>query len=102
MSDVPLGFAVSGGIDSAAIIGYARQALGPDADLALFSVVSPNTQADEFSWQQQVAEYNGATWHKLDTGDIGHQALAEVASATDLPPLAWNNLKLSSNVCCCR
>ena len=92
MSDVPLGFAVSGGIDSAAIIGYARQALGPDADLALFSVVSPNTQADEYAWQQQVAEYNGAIWHKLDTGDIGHQALAEVASATDLPPLAWNNL----------
>jgi len=83
MSDVPLGFAVSGGLDSAAVIGLARKALGEDAPLSLFSIVSSDPQSDERQWQQQVAKYNHADWQNL---------LEEVARATDLPPIAWNNL----------
>lgn len=92
MSDVPLGFAVSGGLDSAAVIGLARKALGADAPLSLFSIVSSDPQSDERRWQQQVAEYNQAEWHHFAIEDAGPQLLEEVARATDLPPIAWNNL----------
>lgn len=92
MSDVPLGFAVSGGLDSAAVIGLARHSLGPDAALHLFSVVSSDSQSDERHWQQQVAEYNHAEWHTFAIENAGSHLLEEVARATDLPPIAWNNL----------
>jgi len=92
MSDVPLGFAVSGGLDSAAVIGLARKALGEDAPLSLFSIVSSDPQSDERQWQQQVAKYNHADWHTFAIEDAGSHLLEEVARATDLPPIAWNNL----------
>lgn len=92
MSDVPLGFAVSGGLDSAAVIGLARKALGEDAPLSLFSIVSSDPQSDERQWQQQVAKYNHADWHTFAIEDAGSHLLEKVARATDLPPIAWNNL----------
>lgn len=92
MSDVPLGFAVSGGLDSAAVIGLARKALGEDAPLSLFSIVSSDPQSDERQWQQQVAKYNHADWHTFAIEDAGSHLLEEVARAADLPPIAWNNL----------
>jgi asparagine synthase (glutamine-hydrolysing) len=92
MADVPLGFAVSGGLDSAAVIGLARKTLGADAPLSLFSIVSSDPQSDERQWQQQVSEYNHAEWHTFAIEDAGPHLLEEVARATDLPPIAWNNL----------
>ena len=92
MSDVPLGFAVSGGLDSAAVIGLARNSLGPEAPLHLFSVVSSDPQSDERTWQLQVAEYNRAEWHTFAIEDAGPHLLEEAARATDMPPIAWNNL----------
>jgi asparagine synthase (glutamine-hydrolysing) len=92
MSDVPLGFAVSGGLDSAAIIGLARKSLGTDAPLSLFSIISSDPSSDEAFWQQQVAEYNHAEWYRYAIEDSGSHLLEEVTRATDLPPIAWNNL----------
>ncbi len=92
MSDVPLGFAVSGGLDSAAVIGLARKTLGADAPLSLFSIISSDPQSDERQWQQKVAEFNRAEWHTLAIEDAGLHLLEEVARTTDLPPIAWNNL----------
>ncbi|MEY4002079.1 MAG: asparagine synthase [Bacteroidota bacterium] len=92
MSDVPLGFAVSGGLDSAAVIGLARKLMGTDASISLFSIISSDPKSDERQWQQQVAEYNRAEWHCFAIEDAGPHLLEEVARATDLPPIAWNNL----------
>lgn len=92
MADVPLGFAVSGGLDSAAVIGLVRKTLGEDAPLSLFSIVSSDPQSDERQWQQQVAEYNRAEWYSFAIEDAGPHLLEEVARTTDLPPIAWNNL----------
>lgn len=92
MSDVPLGFAVSGGLDSAAVIGLARKSLGAEAPILLFSIISSDPTSDERIWQQQVAEYNDAQWHSFSMDNAGSHLLEEVARATDLPPIAWNNL----------
>jgi asparagine synthase (glutamine-hydrolysing) len=92
MSDVPLGFAVSGGLDSAIIIGAARKKLGPDADLKLFSVVSDDAQSNESFWQEKVATFNRADWHKTSTEDFTAELLPKVVAATDIPAVAWNNI----------
>lgn len=92
MSDVPLGFAVSGGLDSAAVIGLARQQLGADVPLKLFSVTSTDPGSDESAWQREVAEFNGAEWHHVNIEDAGPHLLEEVVNRTGLPPVAWNNL----------
>jgi asparagine synthase (glutamine-hydrolysing) len=92
MADVPLGFAVSGGLDSAIIIGAARKELGPDADLKLFSIVSDDAQSDESLWQEKVAVFNHAEWHKTNTADFTADLLQTVTAATDMPSVAWNNI----------
>lgn len=90
-SDVPLGFAVSGGLDSAIILGIARKLL-PDRELHAFSVVSGNSNADESAWQEQVVRFNNAKWHTVDITQQGPQLLEEVVQRTDLPAVAWNNV----------
>lgn len=92
MADVPLGFALSGGLDSAGIVGIARKCLGPEAEMKLFSVVSGNAAADESVWQAQVADFNRAQWFKLNIDEVGVGSLLEVAASSDLPPVGWNNV----------
>lgn len=59
-SDVPVGVALSGGIDSSAIVGIVR-ALEPDYPLQVFSFVTPGQAADESRWIDLVAAEVGAT-----------------------------------------
>lgn len=92
MADVPLGFALSGGLDSAGIVGLARKSLGADADIKLFSVVSGNPQADESGWQKQVADFNGAQWFKLNMDTVGTGSLIDTIKQSDLPAVGWNNV----------
>ncbi|MCE5280380.1 MAG: asparagine synthase (glutamine-hydrolyzing) [Planctomycetaceae bacterium] len=46
-SDVPLGVALSGGLDSSAITMLARAGLGPQSDLSTFSYVADNALSEE-------------------------------------------------------
>lgn len=91
VSDVPLGFAVSGGLDSAAIIGVVRK-LKPDAELSAFSIVSNNPDKDERLWQQKVIEFNRAHGHSSNISEASATLLQTVIKSTDLPAVAWNNL----------
>lgn len=92
ISDVPLGFAVSGGIDSAAIIGLARKKMGMDVPLKLFSIISDDASTDESAWQREVADFNHAEWYTEKLETASPDLLLKVARAADLPPVAWNNL----------
>lgn len=91
-SDVPLGFAVSGGVDSAALVGLARDLLGKEAHIHAFSVVSPGCESDESTYQQAVVEAVGGIWHKIDVADIGFDDLERYIRATHRIPVAWNNI----------
>ena len=91
-SDVPLGFAVSGGIDSAALVSMARVILGKEAHLHCFSVVSPGSVADESEYQKAVVEKVGGIWHTIDVMDLDAFDLEKYIAATHRIPVAWNNL----------
>jgi asparagine synthetase B (glutamine-hydrolysing) len=91
-SDVPIGFAVSGGIDSAALAGMAREIMGKEAHLHVFSVVAPGMDGDESEYQKSVVEHVGGIWHTVDVRELDGQYLERYVKATHRIPVAWNNL----------
>ena len=64
-SDVPLGAAVSGGIDSSAIVCAAR-ALNPDLPIKTFSYVARGLPFNEEKWIDLVNGHVGAVEHKFE------------------------------------
>lgn len=63
-SDVPLGAALSGGIDSASIVCCMRH-LEPDIPIHTFTFVSPGYRYDEEKWADQVNTAVNAISHKI-------------------------------------
>jgi asparagine synthase (glutamine-hydrolysing) len=63
-SDVQIGTALSGGIDSSAIVSAVRH-LQPDVDLHTFSYIAADEQLTEERWVDIVVEHTGATVHKI-------------------------------------
>lgn len=49
-SDVPLGFALSGGVDSGAVAASARRLLGADAEIHTFSYIADDPALTEKTW----------------------------------------------------
>lgn len=64
-SDVPLGVALSGGIDSSAVVCAIRH-LEPDLPIHTFSFVTPDSEISEERWVDQVNRHVGAIPHKID------------------------------------
>jgi asparagine synthase (glutamine-hydrolysing) len=62
-SDVPVGAALSGGVDSSSIVAAMRQVAGADLDLRTFSFVADEEAIDESRWANLVAEAAGAQRH---------------------------------------
>ena len=91
-SDVPIGFAVSGGIDSAALVGMAREIMGKEAHLHVFSVIAPGMDGDESEYQKSVVEHVGGIWHTVDVRELDGKYLERYIKATHRIPVAWNNL----------
>lgn len=65
-SDVPLGIALSGGIDSSAIVGAARM-LEPQMPLHTFSFVAPGFAKSEHEWVARVVDATGAISHTIES-----------------------------------
>lgn len=63
-SDVPVGFALSGGIDSSAIVHLAQQVM-PGLEPRTFSFVSPGSAVDESRWVQVARENLGGSWEQV-------------------------------------
>ena len=63
-SDVPLGAALSGGIDSSAIV-CAMRYLEPDAPINTFSYVAQGSEVSEENWIDLVNTHAGAAAHKV-------------------------------------
>ncbi|MAZ08015.1 MAG: asparagine synthetase B [Rickettsiales bacterium] len=70
-SDVPLGVALSGGLDSSAITCAIRY-LEPKIELHTFSYVATKSSLSEESWVDIVNKYTNAISHKImvNTGDL--------------------------------
>ena len=63
-SDVAVGAALSGGIDSSSIASVVRH-LYPKADLHTFSYIASDSRISEESWVDQIISWTGATGHKV-------------------------------------
>ncbi|WP_166866291.1 asparagine synthase (glutamine-hydrolyzing) [Salinibacterium sp. ZJ70] len=72
-SDVPLGIALSGGIDSSAIVGAVRR-LEPDLPIQAFSFIAPGFARSEHEWIERVATSLRATSHTVQASpeDLEH------------------------------
>lgn len=63
-ADVPVGAALSGGIDSSAVACAMRQAEGDALDLHTFSFTAPGSPFDEETWADRAGRAARATMHK--------------------------------------
>ena len=63
-SDVPLGIALSGGVDSSAIICGARK-IEPEMPIHAFSFVARGADVSEEKWIDSVVDHTGSICHKI-------------------------------------
>ena len=82
LSDVPLGFFLSGGIDSSAILAGAARAL-PAENIKTFTIGFREPSFDESQYAREVAEVFGASndvdWLELDTArDLAQSVLSRM------------------------
>jgi len=66
-SDVPVGAALSGGLDSSAVVCAMREA-DPGLSLHAFSYVAEDPRFDEERWADLAAQASGAELHKVRAG----------------------------------
>ena len=64
-ADVPVGSALSGGIDSSAVVMAMRQLQGPSLDIHAFSYVADDKALSEEAWIDRVGAAAAATVHKV-------------------------------------
>jgi asparagine synthase (glutamine-hydrolysing) len=85
-ADVPLGFFLSGGVDSATVVALAREALGPEATLDTFTIGFDDQSYDESAAARELAAHFGARHHEK-TLDLGGSLdlLDEILGAVDEP-----------------
>ncbi len=65
-SDVPVGSCLSGGLDSSAIVGIARELLGKDTPYHSFTGRFPGTPADEWPYAKLVVDRHDTTAHVVE------------------------------------
>lgn len=77
-SDVPLGTALSGGIDSSSIVAVIRALHPRDVELHTFSYIAADPKINEESWIDLVTQATGAIPHKVRPG--AEEILADLDS----------------------
>ncbi len=68
-SDVPLGAALSGGIDSSSVVCAMRH-IEPDADIHTFSYIARGYRASEEKWVDMVNSHTNAIEHKVVASNV--------------------------------
>ena len=87
-SDVPVGFALSGGVDSSSNVMAARAVLGHAAELHTFSFIPDDARINEEPWVDEVVRAAGARSHKLRLGPAELERDIEMLAAVQGEPFA--------------
>lgn len=83
-SDVEVSFALSGGIDSSAIVCIARH-LYPNLDIHTFSYISKDKKSEE-KWIDIINKYNKCISHKVySNGSIKNEEVIDLLNTQDEP-----------------
>jgi asparagine synthase (glutamine-hydrolysing) len=91
-SDVPVGFALSGGVDSSAIATVARRVIGPGPELHAFSYIADDPRLDEGHWARMAADAAGARVHPVGVPADGLRSDLEDLIASQGEPLAGTSI----------
>lgn len=90
-SDVPLGTALSGGIDSSSIVAAIRL-LQPGAEIHAFSYIAAGTPLDEERWIDIAARASSAQTHKVYPDAGGFQSDLAALNAAQGEPFASTSI----------
>jgi asparagine synthase (glutamine-hydrolysing) len=89
LSDRPVGFFLSGGIDSSLVVAMARKIVGPTPPLHCFTARSPELEIEGFQsdlpYAQIVAQHLGAHLHEVDISPPTFGDVAEMVRILDEP-----------------
>lgn len=92
-SDVHLGLALSGGLDSSILSGVIKNLLGADAGkVSCFSAVSPGSANDESVFIDRISSYHGVKVNKVELGVANDGSLNGLLSDCSY----WNDAPLAS------
>lgn len=85
-SDVPVGAALSGGVDSTSIVCAMRETGGPSLKIHTFSYIADDAKLSEEKWMDMAGAACGAEMHKAQPGaaDLARE-LDELIECQDLP-----------------
>jgi asparagine synthase (glutamine-hydrolysing) len=90
-SDVPLGAALSGGLDSSAIVCAMRH-LEPDAPIHTFSFIARDSMVSEEAWVDRVNQHVGANAHKVSVSSSDLASDLEDLIATQGEPFGGTSI----------
>jgi asparagine synthase (glutamine-hydrolysing) len=68
-SDVPIAFALSGGLDSSAIVCAARY-LFPEKKITTFTFVAEEREINESAWASKIADFVGSEHHEIRIDEV--------------------------------
>lgn len=97
-SDVPVGIALSGGLDSSILLGFTHAAQGSESDVKAFTFVTGDARYDELPWVQEML---ARTHHPLIVSPLTAPEVPELADSVQhhqdepfggLPTLAYAGL----------
>ncbi|MBZ5605513.1 MAG: asparagine synthase (glutamine-hydrolyzing) [Acidobacteriia bacterium] len=77
-ADVPVGVALSGGLDSSVLLGVTRRIQGEDSETKAFSYTTGNPCYDELPWVKQMVEH---TRHPLVECRLSHREVPDLAQS---------------------
>ncbi len=83
-SDVPVGFYLSGGVDSALVATYARR-LFPEREFNCYSMRFPGAAHDESQYSAAVAAELRFRQHVVDAPEVSLQSISDFTMAMDEP-----------------